>query len=376
MTAPALPVLPAEWTYTQALDHEAALRSHMTEHGATPEAMFALAQTLLGRCAYRSALMVAEEALARWPELDWLELGTQGRLLALGAALHAGLQQEVERWTAELAGFGAFAPELVRAVARYGRGSGLQPAGRDLIASLRTCLDTDASHREQASTLVEGYAEAVSAATQVRLISLGSGCYPWLQPNRYMLRRVDAIDAMMPFNMCVAIESGIVAALEERFEAFFDAGAFDATTMLRGVPAGRLRRYAMLFNHDCDDSLLSDGLAGLRAVCAARAEAFLNHACSEPRVFVCDLPVVADLHRLETALAALMQDDSYRLLLLISSKGEAPELPVPSMPTTRVAHLPLPWPAFNWTLDDDTPEGIRRDLRMRRIVLNTMQELM
>nr|WP_314074250.1 hypothetical protein [uncultured Roseococcus sp.] len=375
MSAPPLPSLPADWTYGQALECDAAIQAHMATHGFSAEAISALAQVRLGRCAYQSAVAALEEGLSRWPDINQPYLGVSGRLLVIAAAIHGGRQGEAERWVADLARHPVVWPYAADPILRHVRGTGLQDAARDLLAGCLPHLDPDTPLAQQATTLLRGYDEALAVASKVRLISLGSGCYPWMQPNRYMLRHVDAVDALMPFNMSVTVESSIVLALEDGFSAFFDAAAFDRTTITRGIPVGRIRRYAMLFNHDCDEDFLRDGMAELRARCARRAHNFLAEACTGPRVFLCVLPEVTDLHRLETALAGLMRDEAYRLLVLLTSPSEKPGLPAPRLPTTRVVPLPVPSPSYNWTLEDGTPEGIRYDLAMRQTVLDTMREL-
>ncbi len=65
--APPLPTLPGpDGTYAQALETEAAIRGHMTEHGPAPEAMLALAQIHADRRAYRAAVAVMNKALTHW----------------------------------------------------------------------------------------------------------------------------------------------------------------------------------------------------------------------------------------------------------------------------------------------------------------------
>lgn len=347
----------------------------MAEHGFSAEAISALAQVMLGRCAYQSAVEVLEDGLSRWPDINQPYLGVSGRLMAIGAAIHGGRQYEAERWTADLAEHPEVWPYAAAPIVRYVRGTGLQDAARELLAGCLPHLDPVTPVAQQATALLRGYDEALAAASKVRLISLGSGCYPWMQPNRYMLRRVDAVDSLMPFNMSVTVESSIALALEDGLSAFSNATAFDRTTITRGIPVGRIRRYAMLFNHDCDEDHLQDGMAELRARCARRAHTFLTEACTGPRVFLCVLPGIADLHRLEAALAGLMRDDAYRLLVLLTSSEGQPSLPAPQLPTTRLVPLSLPSPGYNWTLEDGTPEGIRHDLAMRQVVLDTMREL-
>lgn len=222
-----------------------------------------------------------------------------------------------------------------------------------------------------AAMLVAEYDEAARIARRVRLVSVGSGCYPWLQANRYMLRHVDVLDSLMPFNMNVTVETGLIAALENGLAAFFDAGEYDLTTMVRGIPVARLRPYGILFNHDCDESLLASNLAKLRALCALRARAFLDHAVTGPRVLFCHCGTFTQLNRLEAAVAGLMRDHDYRLLLVSHLPGQT----FPRLATTRLVHVPMPYAHYNWTLHDATPEGYRYDLAIRRIVLDTMREL-
>lgn len=376
-TVPPLPALPGpDWTHVQSLETEAAIRAHMATHGRSVEALRALAHVLIPRCAYRPALALLEEALARAAGQEQPGTAANHRLTALSVALHGGLQEAAERQAAAIAGLRdiiayEYAPQFVRLV----RGTGLQPEVRRILERCLACIDPAAPEADVAAVLLREYEDTARIAAGVRLVSLGSGCYPWLQANRYMLRRVDAIDSLMPFNMNVAVEAGVVAALETGLAGFFEADAFDRTTMIRGIPVGRLRRYGILFNHDCDAGFLADDMAELRALCAARARAFLDHAVAGPRVFFYWDGMFADLHRLEAAVAGLMRDQDYRLLLVATAPGDLSGQPAPKLPTTRLVHVPMPHAGYNWTLEDHTPAGFRFDLAMRRAVRETMREL-
>lgn len=376
-TIPAIPSLPGpDWTHEQGIACEAAVRAHMAEHGPSPEAYHQLATIALGRCAYRPAVAWLSEALTRWPEIGHPLLGLNGRLQAVGAALHGGMHEAAEHWVADIAAHvHVIDAHSAEAVTRFARGTGLQPELLRILVHCLEKLDPGTQVAEVITTLVREYEEVAALASAVRLISLGSGCYSWMQPNRFMLRRVCEADLLMPFNLCASVEAGIATALEDGLAGFLDPSQFDLTTIVRGIPVPRHRRYAVLFNHDCDDAFLADGMAELHALCATRARAFLQHAVSGPRVFLCLMPNFADAHRLERALAELMQDNEYRLLLLASQHGDAPDWPAPRLRTTRMVHVPIPAPGYNWAFDDNTPEGYCYDLTVRRVILDAMREL-
>lgn len=377
LTIAPLPTLPGpHWTYAQALETEAALHQHMAEHGHSDEAVLELAQTLTQRCAYRTAVGILERVIVSNPGLEHSMLGLNAQLLCLGAALHGGLNVAAERRIAAIAeGDWKLTSGTAAMLVRQIRGTGLQPECRAILERCATFLAPDSSEAEVVDVLVREYEEASAIARRVRLVSLGAGCHPWLHLNRFMLRRVDAVDTLMPFNLCATAEFGLVAALESRLAGFFDAAQYDRTTMTRGIPVARIRPYAMLLCHDTDDEYLAHDMAELREVCAQRARTFLGHAVAGPRVLVRVDGTCSDLHRLEASVAGLMQDDEYRLLLVTTQAGDPPDLPRPRLSTTHVVHVPAPWDGYNWAVEEGTPEGHRYDLRMRRAVLDVMREL-
>ncbi|MBR0641460.1 hypothetical protein [Plastoroseomonas hellenica] len=376
MAAALPPPLNPDWTYEQALASEALIRAQVDEHGPSPEALAQLSQLAVGRCAYRSGTAIMHDALLRWPDLYHAAVGLNGRLAIIQYAIHGGLHDIAAHWVRDLATHSTIiSAATATPIATAVRGTGLQPEAHEVLSICLKSLDPDSAITAMVRVLVSEYAEVAEIASQVRLVSLGAGCYGWLQSNRYMLRHVGPQDQLMPFNLAVTIEAGVVAALEDELAGFRDPSEFHRSTMIRGIPVARHRRYAMLLNHDCDEELLADGMSALQALCSARAAAFRDHATTGPRVYLCTVSDFGNAHRIERALAGLMRDDNYRLLLVADQHGRLSERPDAVLPTTRMVHLPVPSLGYNWHLGDRSPEGIRYDLAVRRAVLDSMREV-
>lgn len=376
-SAPSLPdPLRTDWRYEDALRYEAALQAHMQEYGPGPEPLFRLALSATGRCAYQLSVRCFHQALSMWPEFDRPFLGVNGRLTAIQAALHGGANDVAEHWVRDLAAHSEIVTsQSASVIAQLARGTGLQ---EDLVFLLRRCLsflDPSEPLANVLQVLVNDYGEVSQLARQVRLVSLGSGCYPWLQLNRFMLRHADNLDLQMPFNLSVTIEGGVTAALEDELAGFSEPTEYESVSIVRGIPCPRHKRYSVLFNHDCDDEFHEAAFSKLRALCASRASAFIRCIRNQRIVFVSCAPQFAQLKRLESAVAELTGHDRYRLLILAHQHDGRPDWPHALMPTTRAIHVPFPLSGYNWTLQDHTPEGYAFDLAVRDAVLSTMRDL-
>jgi len=374
MTLPTPPG--AQCTHAETRAYEAALLGYADFHGHTVETLSRLSQAAASRCAYREGVAWQHEALTRWPEMDNPLVGLSGRLQIIQLAVHAGNHEQGALWLDDLAGHPAIInAATAESILVHSRGLGMSASLRQMLSSCVQYLKPDSPAGALARVLHDDARENEQLVSAVRLISLGEGCYGWIQPNKYMLRSADDLDLLMPFNMLVSGELGVVSALEERCSHLVDPTYLRITRMVRDIPVQRNTRYGIFFNHECDDFYLQNEAAELCALYLRRVQHFLMSGCEGRRVYVITASEFEHVQRLERALAALMKDDLYRLLLIANCFDTSPRWPDRLLPTTRVAHVPIPYPGYNWTTDAGKEDGYQYDLAIYRLIRETMAEV-
>jgi hypothetical protein len=179
---------------------------------------------------------------------------------------------------------------------------------------------------ERAQTGVLNQREG-SLCRRVKLISLGPDCLPWLMFNRWGMRAdLDENWWPMPFNLAGWNVTGIVAALEDRFDGLPNAETYRIVTSPRGLRMPRQQTYGVIFGHEgflpgqADESEL---LESVIEEYSARANNFLDQGCRGPRLYLYHAERAVDLERLRRALDSLAHDD--RWMLLVIDECEDPE---------------------------------------------------
>ncbi|KAA0971637.1 hypothetical protein FPY71_00405 [Aureimonas fodinaquatilis] len=375
--SPELPAPPSEnWVYDDAIAYENAMLAHAGQYGKTAEILSSLSMSAARRCAYRTSLDWLSEGLELWPEIDHPVMGVSARVSLIQTAVHCGVHEKANAVLKELADHPhIIQPASADSFAYSFRGTGLQPGAREMLARCLEVFEPNSPWIEAFRILHQEYDSSCELASAVKLISIGNGCYGWLQANRYMLRFAEPDDCLVPFNMSVFPLAGMIAALSDGLAGFDDASQYSTASVYRSVPMVRHKRYTALFNHECDTFFLEDDAAPLRAFYSQRAASFLKKQCIGPRVYVCIQSDFANLEDVEQALAGLMQDDEYLLLFISYQFGACPDMPAKRLPTTRLVHIPLPETGFNWSVSDRTAAGVRYDLAMRAAMRHAMLEV-
>lgn len=368
------PVPGDDWTYAELRTYERKLVAWRHSGQASRAVRLALANSLQRRCAHRAATTVLHDSLSGWADARLSNVGIQPCLAVIGSSLQCLRNEIAEFWVRDLAAnLDVINPGNVAMMLERSLGTGLQPEVREILRHCRPLIEDLPGIADMVDVLLAEFEEVSALAPFVPLISLGTGCHPWLQFNRYMLRKVERADLAMPFNLMANASSSSTQMLEDGFCGLQDPSLYTLRPFLRDIPAPVHTGYSIIFNHDCDDEFIVDGMSALRRLYLARSRAFLQRT-SGPRVYVRVASVFGEVGRLEEALARHMQDDRYRLLLISCQRGRAPEMPAVSRPTTKMVHVPYPTANYNWAADYTTPEGCRFDLAMRRCVLDVMRE--
>ncbi len=351
---------------------ESALRLCREHLGNRPQAALELALTANCRLAYSEAVDYLEDGFRDCQDLSDPFLGVGGRTLAVDCAVHGNNYIKANTIVSDLGeNIDAITPANANIVYSSVRGVGIHPAVPLILDKCLTSLPTSAIGRNAAELLLKEYEETSRIADKVSLISLGAGCYGWLQLNKYLLRKVDSISNSMPFNMSANTIENACRMMEDDFSRSSDPLSYTAAASVQGIPMPRSIPYGFLYNHECDDRYLENDFEVLRILNGERAAAFKNHGCSGARVYVLVTSWAVDVPRLERTLAAYMQDDNYRLLLVSTQFGEPPGW-VKGCPNTRIAHVPVPHEGYTWTSGQWTQEGYDFDLAVRKVVRDTM----
>jgi Putative papain-like cysteine peptidase (DUF1796) len=361
--------------YNNVKAKEDALRLYREYSGDSSQVALELALAANSRLAYLEALRILEDGLRDWPEMSDPFLGISGRNFAIDCAVHGNDYVAANKLVSEL---GEKTEVITSAnalsVCSSVRGVGIHSAVPSILDKCLSSLPRNAPGRNVIESLLDDYEETSELAEKVSLISLGAGCYGWLQLNRYLLRKVDAVSNSMPFNMSANTIENACRMMEDDFNQSSSPHSYSAAPSVQGIPMPRSIPYGFLYNHECDNIYFENDFERLRDLNRGRAASFRNYGCSGPRVYVLVTSWAVDIPRLERALAAYMQDDQYRLLL-ISTQFDAPTDWVRGCPNTRIAHVPVPHEGYTWTSGQSTQAGYDFDFAVRTIVRKTMLEI-
>jgi hypothetical protein len=177
----------------------------------------------------------------------------------------------------------------------------------------------------------------------------------------------------MPFNQAAWKQTGVTAALEDRFERLCRAEDFRFISSPRGLRMPHHQRYGATLNHDgflpgqAEEKEMLDAVVEESAV---QMRNFLDHGCRGPRVYVYQVIRMIDLERLEAALTALAHDDDYVLLVVDECKD--PNWPRQRPPSKdRMIILPIP-PELSGQWSLRVEEWARFESELADMVLDAM----
>ena len=354
-------------TYEQVIELEDRLKS---DHPDSVEAKLLLISLLNNRLARFDAKIVADEICA---SEEFGGRGALARLHGLFCGSQSSSYDHTRRWLLEFCS----APsefmrigQLHRTFLAYGRSAEVLP----LIEYADEILARDEHFLHALTRALRSDPERTDALVKsVKVLSLGEGCYGWLQLNRMGLRS-DIMDEswLSPFNMLGGTVPSTERMLETRFSLFDEPTQWFQMTTSGGVPAAFHRAYKTIFNHECG-SFLEDERAPLIDRYRRWARQFLQSAARGKRVFVLIAYRSGDFAAIERLVDELAEDSAYRLLII--NCQDDPEAWEPLRSTTRYVRMPLPRPDYVWVNDSESPEGVDFDLRVRERVLEAMAEV-
>lgn len=221
--------------------------------------------------------------------------------------------------------------------------------------------------------LREGAARRMALCSSVRLISIGNGCYPWMQLNRFGLRNdITLADDQLPFNLAFSRPAGIAKAIGDDFSEFHDPTKYRIVTSAQGIQLGSHSSYSMAFNHECEPHLFEDNFSGLRAIYCDRADRFIRTCHAGRRCFVFIPVAPEDVPMVASALRRKSKDDLYRIVALDHRPEPTHEA---ADDFTRVIHIPYPSKNYFWVNDSNSQDGVVFDIRVRDAIERVMEEI-
>jgi hypothetical protein len=209
-------------------------------------------------------------------------------------------------------------------------------------------------------------------SNRVNLLSLGNGCYGWMQLSRMGFRNnIFESRHWSPFNMSQWTLAGAILGIREQFVSLQDVNKYKVMKGADGAPVAYNTAYQALFNHEGGGEFIANDFEGLRKRYASYCEQF-KKSWSGRRCYVFVNWRVEPVAELQRLIEEKTQDDQYRLIVL--DTAIKPADPGPLHPLTRYYHVPRPNPNYFWVNDGSSPEGITFDLQIRSIVKQVMVE--
>jgi hypothetical protein len=206
----------------------------------------------------------------------------------------------------------------------------------------------------------------IQAAADVRIMSLGIHCLPWVLPNRWGLRTPQQlIELDSPFNLAGHDVSTLIRLFSTDFEGYTDPANIRLVTSAKGKIIPYNKMYRACFNHHRLPYWRENGFERLTAAINDKVEN-VRRLLRQPNLVL----LVGNMAYENEAKAAELLRSLYSS---IASRAVEPPLLIAStqrvytMPPQiirvgeRIYHMnrPYPFPAYDWLTDLNSPAGLQ-----------------